>query len=109
MPPHGARILLASVAAGLLGLLLWLPLLLPGVLLGIGLTTILGLQAVMNLAVVTSLMPNKGLPLPFVSYGGSNLLMCMAIIGILFNLHRQGLYEDKPEREARPTRQTVRM
>jgi len=64
-----------------------------GVLLGTGLTVMIALQAMMNLAVVTSLMPCKGIPLPFISYGGSNLLTCMAAVGILFNLHRQGIYQ----------------
>jgi len=64
-----------------------------GVLLGTGLTVMIALQAIMNLAVVTSLMPCKGIPLPFISYGGSNLLTCLAAIGILFNLHRQGIYQ----------------
>jgi cell division protein FtsW (lipid II flippase) len=63
-----------------------------GVMLGTGLTIMIGLQALMNLAVVTSLMPCKGIPLPFISYGGSNLLTCLAAIGLLFNLHRQGIY-----------------
>jgi len=63
-----------------------------GVLLGTGLTMMIALQALMNLAVVTSLMPCKGIPLPFISYGGSNLLTCLAAIGLLFNLHRQGNY-----------------
>jgi len=64
-----------------------------GVLVGTGLTMMIALQALMNLAVVTSLMPCKGIPLPFISYGGSNLLTCLAAIGILFNLHRQGIYQ----------------
>lgn len=63
-----------------------------GVLLGTGITVMIALQALMNLAVVTSLMPCKGIPLPFISYGGSNLLTCLAAIGILFNMHRQGIY-----------------
>jgi len=63
-----------------------------GVLLGTGITVMIALQAMMNLAVVTSLMPCKGIPLPFISYGGSNLLTCLAGIGLLFNLHRQGIY-----------------
>jgi cell division protein FtsW len=63
-----------------------------GVLLGTGVTLMIGLQAMMNLAVVTSLMPCKGIPLPFISYGGSNLLTCLAGVGLLFNIHRQGIY-----------------
>jgi cell division protein FtsW len=67
-----------------------------GVILGTGITMMIALQALMNLAVVTSLMPCKGIPLPFISYGGSNLLTCLAAIGILFNLHRQGIYHAQP-------------
>jgi cell division protein FtsW len=63
-----------------------------GVLLGTGVTLMIALQAMMNLAVVTSLMPCKGIPLPFISYGGSNLLTCLAGVGLLFNIHRQGIY-----------------
>lgn len=66
-----------------------------GVLLGTGITVMIALQAMMNLAVVTSLMPPKGIPLPFISYGGSNLLTCLAAVGILFNLHRQGIYQNQ--------------
>ena len=70
-----------------------------GVLLGTGVTLMIALQAMMNLAVVTSLMPSKGIPRPFISYGGTNLLTCLAGVGLLFNIHRQGIYEtrrDKP-------------
>jgi cell division protein FtsW len=80
-----------------------------GVLLGTGLTVMIGLQALMNLAVVTSLMPCKGIPLPFISYGGSNLLTCLAAIGILFNMHRQGVYEGQKARTLTPMSYSVRM
>jgi cell division protein FtsW len=63
-----------------------------GVLIGTGVTLMIALQAMMNLAVVTSLMPCKGIALPFISYGGSNLLTCLAGVGLLFNIHRQGVY-----------------
>jgi cell division protein FtsW len=65
-----------------------------GLLLGFGCTAILGLQAAINIGVTTSLLPNKGLPLPFISYGGSNLFFCLICVGILINIYRQGK-EDK--------------
>jgi cell division protein FtsW len=65
-----------------------------GLLLGFGCTAILGLQAAINVGVTTSLFPNKGLPLPFISYGGSNIFFCLVCIGILINIYRQGK-EDK--------------
>ncbi len=70
-------------------------------LLGTGITLMIALQALMNLAVVTSLMPCKGIPLPFISYGGSNLLTCLAGVGMLFNMHRQGIYQEPPKPAAR--------
>jgi cell division protein FtsW len=80
-----------------------------GVLLGTGITVMIGLQALMNLAVVTSLMPCKGIPLPFISYGGSNLLTCLAAIGILFNMHRQGVYHVPKAAALTPKAYSVRM
>ena len=80
-----------------------------GVLLGTGITVMVGLQALMNLAVVTSLMPCKGIPLPFISYGGSNLLTCLAAIGILFNMHRQGVYQVQTAPALAPKAYSVRM
>jgi len=61
-----------------------------GRLLGFGLTFLLVIQGLVNMGVVTSVLPNKGLVLPFVSYGRSNLVMTMVCIGILCNIHRQG-------------------
>jgi cell division protein FtsW len=80
-----------------------------GVFLGTGITVMIALQALMNLAVVTSLMPCKGIPLPFISYGGSNLLTCMAAIGILFNMHRQGIYQPPTTPTLTKTSHSVRM
>lgn len=64
-----------------------------GTLLGFGVTIIIALQAAVNIGVNIALLPNKGLPLPFVSYGGSNLAFCLVCLGILINLYRQGLTE----------------
>jgi cell division protein FtsW len=57
-----------------------------GVLVGIGIVGIIGLQAMINIAVVTNSIPNKGMPLPFISYGGSNLVMTLAAVGVLLNI-----------------------
>ena len=59
-----------------------------GFLLAAGLTFLIGLQAAINIGVVTSALPNKGLPLPFISYGGSNLLAMFTCVGILFSIAR---------------------
>jgi cell division protein FtsW len=56
--------------------------------LAIGLSLMISLQALINFAVATGLVPTKGLPLPFVSYGGSALLVNLAAIGILLNISR---------------------
>ncbi len=58
--------------------------------LGIGLCTFLALQAFLNIGVTTSMLPNTGLPLPFVSYGGSSMVVAMLAVGILINIYRQG-------------------
>jgi len=64
-----------------------------GLLLGCGVVSLLALQAAVNIGVTTSLLPNKGLPLPFISYGGSNLVTCLFGVGLLLNIYRQGILE----------------
>src|SRR5213082_564290 len=71
-----------------------------GLLLGCGVVSLLALQAAVNIGVTTSLLPNKGLPLPFISYGGSNLVACMFVIGVLVNIYRQGVLEPPPVKRA---------
>ncbi len=80
-----------------------------GVLLGAGATTLIALQGLMNLAVVTSLMPAKGVPLPFVSYGGSNLMVCLACVGLLFNIQRSGYYDPPTTSRLMRARSSPRM
>ena len=59
-----------------------------GSLIAVGITSMVGLQAIINIAVVTSSMPNTGMPLPFFSYGGTSLLILMASVGVLLNISR---------------------
>jgi len=70
-----------------------------GLLLASGIVSLIAFQAAINIGVVTSLLPNKGLPLPFVSYGGSNLLMALFAVGLLLNIYRQGVLEPGPRKE----------
>ncbi len=60
-----------------------------GQLLVIGLTFLVGVQVFINIGVVTMVLPNKGLPLPFISYGGSNLVMLLASAGLVLSVARR--------------------
>lgn len=57
--------------------------------LAVGITALVCLQAAVNMAVVTGLVPTKGLALPFVSYGGSSLVISMIEVGVLLNISRE--------------------
>ena len=59
-----------------------------GYFLSIGIVGIIGLQAVVNVGVSIGALPTKGLPLPFISYGGSALVFNMVCIGLLLNISR---------------------
>ncbi|WP_297519147.1 putative lipid II flippase FtsW [uncultured Clostridium sp.] len=60
-----------------------------GTLLALGITSIIAIQAIINIAVVTGSMPVTGVPLPFISYGGTALVINLFAMGILLNISRQ--------------------
>lgn len=77
-----------------------------GTLLGIGLITGIIVQALFNISVVISILPAKGIPLPFISYGGSSVLVTLVAVGILLNIS-QASAADRSESEGpidRPVR-----
>ncbi len=65
-----------------------------GMLLGTGLAFLIGLQAFINIAVVTNVLPNKGLPLPFISRGGSNMVVMLLSVGLLVSIARRSVKEE---------------
>ncbi len=84
----------AAFVVGLLGVVLYRGLSIAaeardsfGRLLAAGLTGILATHTVINVGMTLGLLPVKGMPLPFVSYGGSHMLTCMIILGLLNNIH----------------------
>lgn len=62
-----------------------------GFLVASGITLLIGMQSFINMGVVTNLIPNKGMALPFMSYGGSNLVMTLTMVGLLLSVawHRE--------------------
>lgn len=71
-----------------------------GRLLAFGMTFLIFFQAVFNIGVVTKCLPTKGLALPFISYGGTNLITAMVAVGVLFNV---GLQIELPKPRPRST------
>ena len=68
-----------------------------GMLIAVGITTQIGIQTVLNLAVVSNLIPNTGISLPFFSYGGTALIMQLAEMGIMLNISQQRYYPSEKE------------
>jgi cell division protein FtsW len=64
-----------------------------GALLALGLTMMIAVQAFVNISVVLGLLPTKGIPLPFVSAGGSSLIVSLAGMGVLLNISQQASAE----------------
>ncbi len=90
-----------------------------GMLLGLGIVVTIVAQALLNMSVVVALVPTKGIPLPFISYGGSSLVPTLAGVGILLNISqyaslgkhaqfRDGDYEEGWQEESRPRRRAPR-
>jgi cell division protein FtsW len=61
-----------------------------GMLLGVGIVTGIVAQALFNMSVVLAMLPTKGIPLPFISYGGSSLVPTLFAVGVLLNISQQG-------------------
>ncbi len=75
-----------------------------GRLLAVGITSWFAFQAFLNLASMGHIIPLVGIPLPFISYGGTNLVISLAAIGVLLNISRQGSDPVEEKKPARPVR-----
>lgn len=82
-----------------------------GMLLSLGIVVVIVAQALFNISVVLSLVPTKGIPLPFISYGGSSLVPTLAAVGILLNIsqHVSGTIDMEALRAAADSRPTARL
>lgn len=86
----------AAAIIGLFIILVWLGILVVvrcrdsfGQLLAAGIVLVIGIQAALNIGVVTVVLPTKGIPLPFVSAGGTSMLLSAAAVGVLLNIAKQ--------------------
>ena len=62
----------------------------------VGLTCVIVVPAMVNIAVTTATFPNDGLPLPFISYGGTSVVLSIIAVGTLVGIHRRNLV--RPQR-----------
>lgn len=69
--------------------------------LGVGIASVIAIQAFFNISVVLSLVPTKGIPLPFVSYGGSSIVPALFAVGILLNISQYAGMEAEPKKTGR--------
>ena len=67
-----------------------------GMFLVFGLTTFLAIQAVINIGVISGAFPTKGMPAPFISYGGSSLVACLTATGLIISVALDATYPDYP-------------
>ena len=76
-----------------------------GFLLALGITCWLSYQALMNIAVITAVIPFTGIPLPFISYGGSSLAISLVGAGILLNISRDAALSKRMQPRRRESNQ----
>ena len=76
-----------------------------GQMLSFGMTMLLVGQAAINLLMISGCLPVVGVPLPFISYGGTSLFVSMFVVGVLFNIGLRNAKEAKAEKSARPKAQ----
>ncbi|MBO4630715.1 MAG: cell division protein FtsW [Lentisphaeria bacterium] len=69
-----------------------------GMFLVFGLTTFLAIQSVINIGVISGAFPTKGMPAPFISYGGSSLVACLTATGLIISVALDAAYPDYPDR-----------
>ena len=69
-----------------------------GMFLVFGLTTFLAIQSVINIGVISGAFPTKGMPAPFISYGGSSLVACLTATGLIISVALDAAYPDYPEK-----------
>ena len=70
-----------------------------GTLLALGITSWLAYQSLINIAVITAVIPFTGIPLPFISYGGSSLLISLVGVGVLLNVSRDAAMRQRYQRD----------
>ena len=78
-----------------------------GQMLAFGMTMLLVGQAAINLLMISGCLPVVGVPLPFISYGGTSLFVSMFVVGVLFNIGLRNAKEAKAEKSARPKAQDL--
>ncbi len=72
-----------------------------GKLVSMGITFSIGFQALMNMSVASSAVPATGIPLPFISYGGSSLFISLCMLGVLLNISKKRVQRIRPYNEQR--------
>ena len=74
-----------------------------GCLVAVGITTQIAIQAIFNFCVVSNLVPNTGISLPFFSYGGTAIVMQLMEMGIMLNISRKRYYPEEKNPDENPS------